>query len=124
MRKLLGVALIATTMTGCMTIPSFYDDNESMLSIGIRKAVKDLDCSQPQHPQAVEIYNTVDTLLLYSESKGSTDVAEMVQPLEETAKAFVDRTVEKDASATYCKLKKKAMSKQSSDIAGALMWRY
>lgn len=108
-------------LTGCSGIPSFWDDNESRLAVDVRFAVAEVDCSGNYQPQVEELKDRVDYFALYSESRGSDDVGEMIDLMQETVDGFV-----KDGSnnAFFCKMKKKVLVKQSADIADAVMGRY
>ena len=45
--KVISSIAAAALLSGCsMTLPSFYDDNESMLAVDIRLAVSNLDCNK------------------------------------------------------------------------------
>jgi hypothetical protein len=118
-------ALVATTLvalSGCsMTIPSFYDDNESMLAVDVRMAVSQMTCEGDIKPQVVTVDNSIQRLSLYSESKGSDDVGEMVTLMKQTTEGMLKKETISEA---YCGIKKKVLVKQSDDIADAVMWRY
>jgi hypothetical protein len=106
-------------LAGCSGIPSFYDDNESLAAVEVRFAISKLDCSDP-YIQVQNIKDNVDFLALYSESKRSTDLEEMILLMKDT----VDTLYEKEnISPVYCELKKKILVEQSADIANAVMWR-
>jgi hypothetical protein len=99
-------------IAGC-TAPSFYDDNESLLSVQVRYEIDRMDCN---NLEMTPVKNAVDMLALYSESKGSTDVTKMVLLMQDT--------VNSTTASAGCPIKKKLLEKQSADIARALMWRY
>lgn len=108
-------------ISACSGLPSFYDDNESLLAVQVRYSVNRLDCSQSAKEGAAEIKNSVDMLSLYSESKKSKDIGMLIGLMKETT----DDIAKKDSiSAPYCNIKKKILEKQSSDIANAIMRRY
>lgn len=119
--KNISIMLSSVLLTGCLTIPSFYDDNESKASIDVRHAVAQLDCTKDQVPQAMKIKERVDWFSLYVESKGSRDVAKMVKPLKETVDDFYKRG---GGSEAYCDSKKKILEKQSLSVANAVMGRF
>lgn len=105
---------------GCSAIPSFWDDNESRLAIDVRYNVQVLDCSEDYKEQAQDVLKSITMLELYSESKGSSDLYEMIQPMQKTAEGLQKMTTNE----TFCKLKKKQLVKQSKSVADAVMWRY
>ena len=121
MIKLSSITLTAVLLTGCSGIPSFWDDNESKLAVDVRFAVSQIDCSTNYQPQVDEVKDRVDFFALYSESRGSDDIGEMITLMQETTDGF-----QKDGSnnAFFCKMKKKILVKQSADIADAVMGRY
>jgi len=109
-------------MSGCaMTIPSFYDDNESLLAVDVRHAVKVLDCENDTKLHIKNIDHTITRFSLYSESKGSDDMQEMIQLIKKTNDGLMAK---EKLSPAFCKIKKKVLIKQSDDIATAVMGRY
>jgi hypothetical protein len=119
---MIRVALLAVLLSGCSMIPSFYDDNESSISIDLRYSVNQLDCKQPHGIQVKEIDQSLKYLELYTESKGSDDVAKMIAPMRSTVDDFMKRG--DDGSVVYCNLKKKFMETQSAEIAETIMGRF
>lgn len=103
-------------------IPSFYDDNESSISIDLRYSVNQLDCAKPHGVQVKEIDKSLKYLELYTESKGSDDVAKMIAPMRGTVDDFMKRG--DDGSLVYCNIKKKFMETQSATIAETIMGRF
>lgn len=118
---LLGTFLLA----GCSTFSSlsFYDDNESLLSVKVRLYASSLDCSYKQEPQVKAIQMSVNEFLFYSEAKRSKDVTEMILPMKETVDGFYER-IKKNDSIAFCEIKKKIIVQQSSTIADAVMRRF
>lgn len=117
---ILGSVMIL--MSGCaMTIPSFYDDNESLLAVDVRHAVKDLNCNDNTKAHVKNIDRTITRFSLYSESKGSDDMQEMIQLIKKTNDGLVAKET---ISPAFCEIKKKVLIKQSDDIATAVMGRY
>jgi len=121
MLKLSAAILGLALMTGCSTIPSFWDDNESMLAVDVRFAVAKLDCSQPYQHQVEEIKDRVDLFTYYSESRGSSDIGEIVGEMKKTVDGLYE---DNSNNAFFCNMKKKILVKQSADIADATMGRY
>lgn len=107
-------------LSGCSMIPSFYDDNESLLAVGIRAEVDRLNCEIDYTSQVQRIQTSIRYLELYSESKGSDDVYDMIQPMEETANGLA----EKEPNKVFCTIKKKFLVTQSALVADALMERF
>lgn len=105
-------------LSACTGLPSFYDDNESLLSVEVRHEVEKLNCTAPN---VQPLKDSVDILALYSESKKSLDVGTFIGLMKETTNGLYEK---EQISETYCNLKKKVLQKQSSDIASAIMRRY
>jgi hypothetical protein len=128
--KILAVAVVALTLSGCSTvkgwIPSFWDDNQSAKIIDIRKSAEDIDCKQPQLPQAKNLQSQIQWFQLYSESKGwrQQDVLKIVAPMKETVDDWAKRSAEKEGSSTYCEIKKKAIQAQAKRAAEAVLGRF
>jgi hypothetical protein len=117
-KGLLLAATLSVALSGCMTIPSFYDDNESLLSSRLRLSVEELNCKQPD---IKDIHRSLRHLELYSESKGSSDVIELITPMRETVDGFAKK---EKVSETFCNFKKKLLTTQSGTISEALMRRF
>ena len=123
MNKWFKSSIIASVLllSGCSYIPSFWDDNESRLAVDVRFAVTQLDCSVEYQDQVKEIKDSVDLFAMYSESRGSDDIGEIVGMMKET----VDGFYKDDSNNTFfCNMKKKILVKQSAEIADAVMGRY
>jgi len=110
----------ALLIGGCSMIPSFWDDNESYAVAKIRHSVDAIDCGGNYLPQINNLVSDIRFLQLYSESKGSDDLGEMVDPMMETATGLQKMTVNE----TFCKLKKGQLTEQSATIADATMERF
>lgn len=102
-------------LSACSGIPSFYDDNESLLAIDVRMAVHKLDCSDSSETAALK--DSIKRLSLYSESKNSSDIYPLINKMEKTSEGI-------ETSKAVCSLKKKILAKQSADIANAVMRRF
>ncbi|GEM_PF-3159417 len=120
MRKLLPILYIAL-LVGCGNIPSFYDDNESMLAVKVRLHVTNLDCDNLKESDLVNLNQSVSMLSLYSDSKNSTDIGSLIDKMKETWSGLYAK---KEPSPTYCNLKKRALDSQSQNIAKAIMGRF
>ena len=110
----------ALLIGGCSMIPSFWDDNEAYGVAKVRHSVDAIECSGNYVPQVNTLVSDIRFLELYSESKGSEDLGEMVSPMMETARGLQKMTVNE----TFCKLKKKQLTEQSALIADAAMERF
>lgn len=130
MKKILAIALVSLSLTGCSTvkgwIPSFWDDNQSARIIDVRLKVDSVDCTQPQLPQAEEISKQLRWFELYSESKGwrQSDVIKLTAPMKESVDDWVKRSKDKEGSKTYCEIKKKVLVEQSKRAAQAVLGRF
>lgn len=114
-------------LSGCSTIsgmiPSFWDDNEAHAAINIRATVAQLNCKGEYAWQVVALGDDIEWLELYVDSKGSTDIANLIKPMKETTDAFKKRTQEKGTSEAYCNLKKRVLLQQSKAVAEAILSR-
>ena len=86
----------------------------------VRHSVDAIECSGNYVPQVNTLVSDIRFLELYSESKGSDDLSEMVSPMMDTARGLQKMTVNE----TFCKLKKKQLVKQSAIIAASAMERF
>jgi hypothetical protein len=123
MKYIVG-AFLALSITGCSLtgqVPSFYDDNESKAIVDVQVAVKTLECSTDNTEQQIEnvLYRT-EWLNTYANSKGSTDVLEVLAVFKKS----LDGLKDKGQKSFVCNMKKKTLIKQSNDIAKAIMGRY
>jgi len=121
MIKISACVLSIVLLTGCSYIPSFYDDNESLLSADLRYTVHKLDCSKDQAPQVSTIRNQLTRFQLYSESRGSDDIGELLDIMQETVDGLYE---DESNNEFFCNMKKKSMVSQSAAIAAATMGRY
>ena len=124
MKKVI-VFLMAATLSACSLIPSFYDDNASKAIVDVRYSVEHLDCSYDHALQVSIIKNDLRWLNLFVESKGSDDVLELLEPMNQTVNDFHKRaTSEKGSSNAYCELKKEILTIQSEKAAKAILGRF
>lgn len=121
MIKNLVVASSFVILSGCSMIPSFWDDNESLLAVDLRYTVQKLDCSRNQEPQVAMIRDQLSRFQLYSESRGSDDIGELLDLMAPTVDGLYE---DKSNNTFFCKMKKKILVKQSAEIADATMGRY
>jgi len=118
---MIKVLIPAILLTGCSMVPSFWDDNESRLAVDVRFAVSEIDCSGEYQEQVVNVKNKVDLFAMYSESRGSDDIGEIVSSMQETVDGFYE---DNSNNTFFCNMKKKILIKQSAEIADAVMGRY
>lgn len=124
------IAVVSVGLTGCGSlykyIPSFWDDNQSVKIIDVRQKTHNIDCGQPQAPQAEAIVRDLQWFRLYSDSKGRSqqDVMALIQPMQETAEDWMKRSREKEGSRTYCEIKKKVLVGQADRAAGSVLGRW
>ena len=107
-------------------IPSFWDDNQSARITTVRQHIEQIDCEQPQLPQALQIQSDILWFELYSESKGprQADVRRLVAPMTESADDWVKRSREGQGSKGYCEIKKKLLQAQARSAASAILGRF
>ena len=126
--KLISAAIISLVLTGCgslaLEIPSFWDDNQAARIIDVRKSIDDLDCAAAHAPQVKTIQHHLKWFELYSQSKGTPDVARLVQPMQDTVNDFYKRSLENPGSPAYCELKKRVMITQGETVARAVLGRF
>lgn len=130
MKKLIAIAAISLTLTGCSTvkgwIPSFWDDNQSAKIVDVRMSIENLDCTKDQLEQVTKIRNDLKWFELYSQSKGwrQADVLRIIAPMQETVEDMYKRSQTQQGSKMYCELKKKVMQQQASRAAEAVLGRF
>ena len=126
--KLIAALMLSATLAGCgsMTweLPSFWDDNQAARITDVRKSIHDLDCGQPHAPQVGAIKDHLKWFELYSQSKGTRDVAKLIQPMQETVDDFYKRSVDNPGSKAYCELKKRVLSSQGETVARTVLGRF
>jgi len=121
------VACMAILLSSCgMTMPSFYDSNQSSSIIDIRQSIVTFDCAEDHLSQIQKIKKNIQWLVLYSEAKPSQkDVLNLLQPMQETTEDFYNRTESSgQGSEFYCNTKKKILQEQSLQAAEAIMRRF
>jgi hypothetical protein len=124
----LAVVILTLALAGCSSlpfeIPSFWDDNQAARIIDVRKSVDDLDCAAAHAPQVKTIQTHLKWFELYSQSKGTPDVARLIHPMQATVNDFYKRSVENPGSPAYCELKKRVMITQGETVARAVLGRF
>jgi hypothetical protein len=151
MIKSIVIVIVALSMSACtsLSIPSFWDDNESAVITNIRYGIANIDCDEYVYvirDQIAQVQSHTTWLQLYTESKRSSDIIEIIKPFQAsltdlTAKYKDDNfgpTVDnfgtdlgvgdvgmiKGPSNAYCKIKKKLLTAQASSISRAIMVRF
>ncbi len=128
--KHIFLILMVPVITSCAAtykyIPSFWDDNQSARIIDVRQKIHNIDCDQPQAPQATALVRDIQWFRLYSESKGrlQQDVLKLVEPMEQTAQDWAKRSATQEGSKTYCEIKKKVLVGQIDRAAGSVLGRW
>lgn len=116
----LGVGALILTIGACTGVPSFYDDNESLLASNVVYSVKLIDCNKAPI-SFLSVDRTSDRLRTYAKLKGSNDVIELIDIFDKS----LDPVLKREAmSSKYCELKKETLIKQSSKMAQAIMGRF
>lgn len=122
----LAALLLVLTLSGCASvmdmIPSRWDVNQAKVTTDLRQATHNFDCKADQRAQLKTIADAAQWFALYSESKGTKDVAHLGKTLQATVKEFQDRA--QPVSPLYCDLKKKLMIQQADIIAKTVQARF
>jgi hypothetical protein len=110
------VFALALFLTGCTSLAdtSFYDENESLLSVEVRYQINKLTCGKTD---PVYVTDSIEKLFLYTESKRSVDVHKLVAKMKKTSENMTKNI-------TMCQIKQKLLKKQSADITNAIMRRF
>lgn len=115
--------LLAMCITACSAIPSFYDDNESKAAVDVIVAIDNLNCrSNDVNDQLQNIIKKTMWLKTYSLLKGSDDVVELVETLQQSLAGLNSQAP--IIRVNYCKLKRESLIKQSETVAKAILGRY
>lgn len=128
MKKIIAV-LALIMLSACSSVdvssvvPSFWDDNQSRSIINTYQLAVNIDCKEVQSIQAQAIVRELQWFQLYSESKGflQKDVLKLIEPMQTTAREWVDREAPSEA---YCKIKKNIITAQARAAAAAVLGRF
>lgn len=129
-RSLLPILALTLVLSGCAQIktwiPSFWDDNQSMIIVRVQQNIEAVNCSEPQLAQVEAIARELRTFELYSAAKGwrQQDVLKLTQPMRESLDDWLKRSQKGEGSETYCKIKRALMEKQSKTAAQAVLGRF
>lgn len=119
------ILALALSLSGCALvdkIPSRWDVNQAKVTTDLRQVTHNFDCKGDQRAQLKVIAEQVQWFDLYSESKGTKDVAKLTATMKDTVKEFQDRA--QPVSPLYCDLKRKIMIQQADIIARAVQGRF
>jgi hypothetical protein len=103
-------------------IPSRWDVNQAKVTTDLRQATHNFDCKTDHKAQLKVIAEQAQWFALYSESKGTKDVAQLGKTLQATVKEFQDRA--QPVSPIYCDIKRKLMIQQADIIAKTTQGRF
>lgn len=130
MKKIIFVLALALGLNGCSSlvglVPSFWDDNQSSRIVDVYQRARNINCTEPQLPQAQAIVRDLEWFQLYSETKGSrqADVLRIIKPMQETAQDWYKRSQGTEGSKAYCDLKKRTLVLQAERAAQAIQGRF
>jgi len=112
------ILAMALMLSACSaTIPSFYDDNESLLVTEAVWNVRKMDCSSElAYNVSVPKLNSLDKFQLYLELKGSDDLLPAVEKVNKLSR-FDYR------SESYCNLKKRILVEATNSMASMVFTR-
>jgi flagellar basal body L-ring protein FlgH len=128
--KRIFLLLAVLSLTACSTlqnwIPSFWDANQSARITDVRLRVEQINCDQPQLPQALQVQTDLRWFELYSDSKGARqqDVIRIIAPMQESVSDWVKRSTDGQGSKGYCEIKKKLLQTQAKSAASAILGRF
>jgi hypothetical protein len=126
--KKLFLILAVVSLTGCASImdkiPSRWDANQARVVTDLRQSAVNFDCKGDQRAQLATITKQVQWFELYSESKGTKDVAKIGNTVKTTVKEFDERLDKGPVSPIYCDLKKKLFIQQTDIMARAVQGRF
>jgi uncharacterized protein YceK len=127
MKKLIAI-LTLVSLTGCASImdkiPSRWDANQAKVVTDLRQSAANFDCKADQRAQLDTITKQIQWFELYSQSKGTKDVAKLGDTIKTTVKEFDERLDKGPVSPIYCDLKKKLFVQQTDIMARAVQGRF
>ena len=133
MKKIILSLFLAFTLSGCVALaglstllPSAWDSNQSAVITDIQQQSKRLNCKWKiseidSHLSFLD--EKVEWLIIYSETKQTTDIFNMAQVYNTTLQDFYKRVETKSMSNSYCENKKAILIEQSNIIAKTLQGR-
>ena len=133
MKKIILSLFLALSLSGCVALaglsalmPSAWDVNQSAVITDIQQKSKRINCkndvtSLKKHLDSLD--ERVEWLIIYSESKKTTDIYNMANVYNSTLQDMITRTDKKSISNSYCENKKTLLIEQSYIISNALQGR-
>jgi hypothetical protein len=116
--------LLAVTLTGCASIPSRWDPNQSAKFTDISQSVQNLDCAGPHLPQVNTIRYHLQWFEIYSQSRNHQDMLELIAPLQESVQEFWTRSQAGNSGEVYCDIKKELLIEQTTTAHRAIQRRF
>lgn len=133
MKKIILSLFLAFSLSGCIALaglstllPSAWDPNQSAVITDIQQQSKRINCKWKidevkQHLEYLD--EKTEWLIIYSETKQTTDIFNMAQVYNTTLQDFYKRVETKSMSNSYCENKKTILIEQSNIIAKTLQGR-
>jgi len=133
MKKIILYLFLAVSLNGCLALaglstllPSAWDPNQSAAITDIQQQSKRIDCKWKinevkDHLEYLD--EKTEWLIIYSETKQTTDIFNMTQVYNATLQDFYKRVETKSMSNSYCENKKAILIEQSNIIAKTLQGR-
>ena len=133
MKKIILSLFLAVSLSGCMALaglsalmPSAWDPNQSAVITDIQQQSKRINCKWKinevkDHLEYLD--EKTEWLIIYSETKQTTDIFNMTQVYNATLQDFYKRVETKSMSNSYCENKKAILIEQSNIIAKTLQGR-
>ena len=133
MKKIILSLFLAVSLSGCTVLaglsalmPSAWDVNQSAAITDIQQFSKRINCKSKMEDIQENLYyldERVEWLIIYSESKKTTDIFNMANVYNSTLQDMITRTEKKSISNSYCENKKTLLIEQSYIISNALQGR-
>jgi hypothetical protein len=132
-KKIILSLFLAVSLSGCVALaglstllPSAWDPNQSAVITDIQQQSKRINCKWKidevkQHLEYLD--EKTEWLIIYSETKQTTDIFNMAQVYNTTLQDFYKRVETKSMSNSYCENKKTILIEQSNIIAKTLQGR-
>ena len=133
MKKIILYLFLAVSLNGCLALaglstllPSVWDPNQSAAITDIQQQSKRINCKWKinevkDHLEYLD--EKTEWLIIYSETKQTTDIFNMAQVYNATLQDFYKRVETKSMSNSYCENKKAILIEQSNIIAKTLQGR-
>lgn len=133
MKKIILSLFLLLSLQGCMALaglsalmPSAWDVNQSAAITDIQQFSKRINCKSKIEDIQENLYyldERIEWLIIYSESKKTTDIFNMANVYNTTLQDMITRTEKKSISNSYCENKKALLIEQSYIISNALQGR-